>query len=107
MIVKIYQGPVTAERLLEDVKSVPGNPADRIRRALLFAGTVFQSVFQRNDFTYGVSFFQHGYLQQAEASFKQVIAAKPDNPGKLFTTWERCISGETPFPRRANIWNGR
>jgi tetratricopeptide (TPR) repeat protein len=32
---------------------------------------------------YGVSFFQHGYLQQAEASFKQVIAAKPDNPELL------------------------
>ena len=36
--------------------------------------------FQRNDFTYGVAFFQHGYLEQAEASFKQVIATKPDDP---------------------------
>ena len=54
--------------------------ADRMRKALPFAGTLFQSTFQRNDFTYGVSFFQHGYLDQAEASFKQVIAAKPDNP---------------------------
>ena len=84
MIVKIYQGPVTAEQLLEDVKSVPGNPADRVRRALPFAGTLFQSAFQRNDFTYGVSFFQHGYLEQAEASFKQVIAAKPDNPEAFY-----------------------
>ena len=84
MIVKVYQGPVTAERLLEDVKSVPDNPADRVRRALPFAGTLFQSTFQRNDFTYGVSFFQHGYLEQAEASFKQVIAAKPDNPEAFY-----------------------
>ncbi|MGH9545112.1 MAG: tetratricopeptide repeat protein [Terriglobales bacterium] len=80
MIVKVYQGPVKPERLLEDVKSVPNNPADRVRRALPFAGTLFQGTFQRNDFTYGVSFFQHGYLEQAEASFKQVIAAKPDSP---------------------------
>jgi Flp pilus assembly protein TadD/peroxiredoxin len=84
MIVKVYQGPVTAERLLEDVKSVPSDPADRMRRALPFAGTLFQSAFQRNDFTYGVSFFQHGYLEQAEASFKQVIAAKPDNPEAFY-----------------------
>ena len=84
MIVKIYQGPVAAARLLEDVKSLPGNPADRVRRALPFAGTLFQSTFQRNDFTYGVSFFQHGYLDQAEASFKQVIAAKPDNPEAFY-----------------------
>jgi Flp pilus assembly protein TadD/peroxiredoxin len=84
MIVKVYQGLVAAERLLEDVKSVPSNPADRMRRALPFAGTLFQSTFQRNDFTYGVSFFQHGYLEQAEASFKQVIAAKPDNPEAFY-----------------------
>ena len=80
MIVKVYQGPVNPERLVEDVKSVPSSPADRVRAALPFAGTLFQSTFQRNDFTYGVSFFQHGYLEQAESSFKQVIAAKPDNP---------------------------
>ena len=80
LIVKVYQGPVSPERLVEDVKSVPRTPADRLRRALPFPGTLFLSAFQRNDFTYGVSFFQHGYLEQAEASFKQVIAAKPDNP---------------------------
>ena len=84
LIVKVYQGPVTAERLLEDVKSVPGNPADRVRKALPFAGILFQSTFQRNDFTYGVSFFQHGYLEHAEASFKQVIAAKPDRPEAFY-----------------------
>jgi Flp pilus assembly protein TadD/peroxiredoxin len=80
MIVKVYQGPVSPERLMEDVKSVPTTPADRVRMALPFAGTLYQGTFQRNDFTYGVSFFQHGYLEQAEASFKQVIAAQPDNP---------------------------
>jgi Flp pilus assembly protein TadD/peroxiredoxin len=80
MIVKVYQGPVSPERVLKDVKSTPSDPADRVRRALPFPGTLFQGGFQRNDFTYGVSFFQHGYLEQAEVSFKQVIAAKPDNP---------------------------
>ena len=37
------------------------------------------SVFQRNEFTYGVAFFQRGYLEQAAASFRQVIEAKPEN----------------------------
>lgn len=80
MIVKLYQGPVTPKRLVENVKSIPSSPDDRVQKALPFPGTLFQGRFQRNDFTYGVSFFQHGYLEQAEASFKQVIAAKPDNP---------------------------
>jgi Flp pilus assembly protein TadD/peroxiredoxin len=80
MIVKVYQGPVNPERVAEDVKAAPDNPTDRMRKALPFAGTLFLDAFQRNDFTYGVSFFQHGYLESAEASFKQVIASKPDNP---------------------------
>ncbi len=80
MIVKVYQGAVNPERLLEDVRSVPNTAADRMHRALPLGGTLYQDAFQRNAFTYGVAFFQHGYLEQAEASFKQVIAAKPDDP---------------------------
>jgi len=80
MIVKIYQGIVTAERLLDDVKSLPQTPEERTRRALPFPGTLHQGAFQRNDFTYGVALFQRGYLEQAAAAFQQVIAAKPDEP---------------------------
>ena len=79
MIVKVYQGPVDPEHLMEDVRSIPGTPEERIRRALPLGGTLHRDVFQRNAFTYGVAFFQHGYLEQAETSFKQVIAAKPGN----------------------------
>ncbi len=79
MIVKVYQGPVNAEHLVEDVKSLPTTPEERIRRALPLGGTLHQDVFQRNTFTYGVAFFQHGYLDQAEASFKQVIVGNPDS----------------------------
>ena len=50
-----------------------------MRRALPFAGTAYQDEFVRNDFTYGVAMFQHGYLDEAAASFQQVVAAKPNN----------------------------
>ena len=83
-IVKIYQGQVDPERLLEDVRSVPRTLEARMQRALPFGGTLHQSQFQRNDFTYGVAFFQRGYLDQAAASFKQVIAAKPDDPDAYY-----------------------
>jgi tetratricopeptide (TPR) repeat protein len=79
MIVKVYQGPIDPQRLLEDVKSAPTTAADRKKKALPFGGVEFQAAFQRNDFTYGVALFQHGYLEQAAESFKQVIAAKPDD----------------------------
>jgi Flp pilus assembly protein TadD/peroxiredoxin len=79
MIVKVYQGLIHPERVLEDVKSVPTTAAERMRRALPFAGTLYQGAFLRNDFTYGVAMFQHGYLDEAAASFEQVVAAKPND----------------------------
>jgi len=80
MIVKIYQGPLTSQHLLEDLKSMPIAETDRVQKALPFRGVLCQDAFQRNDFTYGVAFFQHGYLDAAAASFQQVIAEHPENP---------------------------
>ncbi len=79
MIVKVYQGTLDAQRVLDDVKTIPTTAADRLQRALPFGGSLYQGGFERNDFTYGVAMFQHGYLQQAEESFQQVVAAKPDD----------------------------
>src|SRR6266852_1124334 len=80
MIVKVYQGPVNPERVLEDLQSIPATAAERARKALPFPGTLYDGTFQRNDFTYGVALFQRGYLEHAAASFKQVITAKPNEP---------------------------
>jgi Flp pilus assembly protein TadD/peroxiredoxin len=84
MIVKVYQGPVNLKSLAEDVKAAPRTPAERTAKSLPFPGTLYQSTFQRNDFTYGVAMFQRGYLNQAAASFRQVIAAKPEDPGASY-----------------------
>ncbi len=79
MIVKVYQGTSSPAHFVEDLKTIPRTPADRMRKALPFEGTLYQGSFQRNAFTYGVALFQRGYLEQAAASFKQVIVAKPDD----------------------------
>jgi Flp pilus assembly protein TadD/peroxiredoxin len=79
MIVAVYQGELNMERLLEDVQSIPATSAARVQRALPFPGTLYQGRFQRNDFTFGVAMFQHGYLEQAAASFRQVITANPED----------------------------
>lgn len=79
MIVKVYQGPVAVDQVLDDLKSIPSTAAERMRKALPFEGQLVQDSFQRNEFTYGVAMFQHGYLDQAAASFLEVIAARPDN----------------------------
>jgi Flp pilus assembly protein TadD/peroxiredoxin len=84
MIVRVYQGVVEPGHLLTDVTSIPTTTSDRMKRALPFPGTLFQGAFTRNDFTYGVAMFQHGYLEQAAASFREAVAAKPDNPDAYY-----------------------
>jgi len=100
MIVKVYQGPVNAERVLEDLKSAPRAAAGRMQKALPFQGTLYGDEFQRNDFTYGVALFQRGYLEQAAASFQQVIAAKPNEP-------EAYYNLGTLYLRRNNFSDAR
>src|SRR5437879_11923894 len=73
-IVKVYQGTVHPDRLMEDLTLLPRTQAERIRRAVPFNGVLCQDAFHRNYFTSGVAMFQRGYLDQAAAAFKQVIA---------------------------------
>jgi Flp pilus assembly protein TadD/peroxiredoxin len=84
MIVKVYQGPASPAQFLKDVNSIPATLAERFRKALPFEGVLYQGEFLRNEFTYGVALFQHGYLEPAEASFQQVIAANPENPEAFY-----------------------
>jgi len=84
MIVKVYQGKLDTQRLLDDVRSVPVTAADRIMKAIPFNGELYQGAFARNDFTYGVVLFQQGYLEQARESFEQVVAVKPDDPDAYY-----------------------
>ena len=78
-ILKVYQGVCDPQRFIEDLGLIPQTPAERLGKALPFAGLLCQERFERNEFTYGVALFQHGYLEQAAASFQQVIAKDPEN----------------------------
>ncbi len=79
-IAKVYQGTFTATELSEDLASTPRTPEQRVRKALPFPGILPDTGFQRNQFTYGVAFFQHGFLEEAAQSFKQVIGENPADP---------------------------
>ena len=84
MIVKVYQGEFYLRQFADDAASIPRTPLDRQRKGLPFAGTLHSGTFQRNDFTHGIALFQRGYLDQAAASFKQVAAAKPNEPEAFY-----------------------
>jgi tetratricopeptide (TPR) repeat protein len=99
-IVKVYQGIVDPQRATEDVRSMPRTAEERIRKALPFPGLVPEAGFQRNDFTYGVAMFQHGYLDQAEESFKQVVASKPRNAEAYYNLGTLYLRRKSPADAR-------
>lgn len=78
-IVKVYQGAFDLQQLPRDVHDIPRTAADRLTKALPFKGNTLGEGFQRNIFTFGVAFYQNGYLTQAAETFQQVIAQKPDD----------------------------
>ncbi|MBW8870159.1 MAG: ASPIC/UnbV domain-containing protein, partial [Acidobacteriales bacterium] len=84
MIVKVYQGFADASRFVSDSGSIPKDQQTRMRRALPFPGLLVQDAFERNDFSYGVALYQHGFLDQAAAAFQQVIEAKPDSANAYY-----------------------
>ena len=104
MIVKVYQGSVDPEAYAPDLRSVPLSADDRRLRALPFTGILVQDTFQRNDFTYGVAMYQHGFLDQAAESFEQVIAAKPDNADAYYNLGTLNLR-RMNSSRRVNILN--
>jgi Flp pilus assembly protein TadD/peroxiredoxin len=84
MIATVYQGPIDPAIPPEDMKSFPADAEGRMKRALPFKGVLVQDAFRRNDFTYGVAMFQHGYLDQAAESFQQVITTDANNPDAYY-----------------------
>jgi len=81
MIVKVFQGPLDPNHLVDDIRTMPDTPAGFVEKALPIKGTLYQKeLLQRNNVTYGVALFQRGYFEQAAASFKLAIANKSDDP---------------------------
>ena len=117
MILKVYQGEVHAEQINSDI-AISSNTAERRKQALPFPGTLHLGSFQRNDFTYGVAFFQRGYLDAAADAFSQVIAAKPDdaeahyNLGTLYLRRNKLAEAQAQLektvelkPNHSEAWN--
>jgi tetratricopeptide (TPR) repeat protein/thiol-disulfide isomerase/thioredoxin len=77
-IVKVYQGPIDADRLNVDRERIPQTLEERTRLALPFPGTLYLGQFQRNAFTYGAAFSQAGYYDQAIREFTLALETEPD-----------------------------
>jgi tetratricopeptide (TPR) repeat protein len=102
-IVKIYQGALAAERLGEDLDRVPKSAAERIRLALPFPGQLCLGTFEREDISYGVALFDHGYVDQAAEAFRQVIARKPQSAGAYYNLGTLYLRQNRPEDAQRNF----
>jgi Flp pilus assembly protein TadD/peroxiredoxin len=102
-IVKVYEGVINPESLIQDFDAVEDDLSIRSQKALPFRGTLHLGAFERNDFTYGVAFFQHGFLNEAAQSFKQVIANKPDEPEAYYNLGTLYLRQHQPDEARAYL----
>lgn len=83
-IVKVYQGPINPQHVQEDLRHIPQTRAERLSKALPFAGVAEVSEFQRNYLSYGSIYFQRGYYEQAGASFQRALHDDPLSTEALY-----------------------
>ncbi|MBZ5655625.1 MAG: FG-GAP-like repeat-containing protein [Acidobacteriia bacterium] len=91
-IVKVYQGPVSFEHVEQDFRHIPQTAGERLGRALPFPGVSDTVEFGRNYLSYGSVFFQRGYLDQAEASFRIALRDDPSSAEALYGIGSVCLN---------------
>jgi tetratricopeptide (TPR) repeat protein len=121
-IVKAYQGPVNAEQIEQDFRNIPQTTAERLAKALPFSGITDTSEFRRNYLSYGSVYFQRGYYDQAEASFRLALRDNPSSAEAVYglgsvylkqqktaearESFERAIKLHASYPDTLpNAWN--
>ena len=121
-IVKVYQGPVNPAQVERDFQQIPQSAAERMAKGLPFPGLSDTVEFHRNYLNYGSIYFQRGYLEQAEASFRLALRDDPENAEALYglgsvylkqekggearQSFERAIKLRASYPDTlANAWN--
>jgi tetratricopeptide (TPR) repeat protein len=83
-VVRIYQGLVRPEDVINDTISIQGNKQPSFARAVPFAGPYFGNVPDRDYFTYGIAFVEYGFVDEAQAAFEQATVNQPDYAAAWF-----------------------
>jgi len=121
-IVKVYQGSIDPTHIEQDFRRIPATDADRLARALPFPNPTYKLAFGRNHLSSGALFFQRGYLEQAEVSFRQALEDDPSSAEALYgigsvylnqnknaearDLFERCVKLQPTYPDTLpDAWN--
>jgi tetratricopeptide (TPR) repeat protein len=108
-IVKVYQGPVNPEKVEHDFRHIPQTTPERLNQALPFPGVAETYDFGRNYLSFGSVFFQRGYLDQAEASFRLALRDDPSGAeaqyglGSVYLKQEKTSAARDSFERAVKL----
>jgi tetratricopeptide (TPR) repeat protein len=108
-IVKIYQGPRDARDIERDFALIPRSTEQRLARALPFPGNRETYEFGRNNLSLGSAFFQRGYYDQAEVSFRLALRDDPSSAeaqyslGSVFLKQEKNAAAQASFERALKL----
>jgi tetratricopeptide (TPR) repeat protein len=121
-IVKVYQGSVSKDRVAADLRDIPRTAAERLTRALPFAGESGNYTFGRNNLSLGSLYFQRGYLEQSATFFGLALKDDPASAeaqyglGSVYlkqqknaqarASFEEAVKGAAAYPDTLpNAWN--
>jgi tetratricopeptide (TPR) repeat protein len=102
-IVKVYQGPVDPRHAEEDFSRIPQTSEQRLAKALPFPGNTDTYEFGRNHLSLGSAFFQRGYYDQAESSFRLALRDDPSSAeahyglGSVYLKQEKIVDARASF----------
>jgi tetratricopeptide (TPR) repeat protein/peroxiredoxin len=108
-IVKIYQGSCPADHFEKDFRDIPQTATERLAKALPFPGVTEGTEFGRNYLSYGSVFFEHGYLEQAEAFFQQALRDDPSGAeafyglGSIYLQQQKNREARESFERAVQL----
>jgi Tfp pilus assembly protein PilF/peroxiredoxin len=76
-VVKVYRGPVSASRIIDDARAVETSTGERLARALPFGGTFHAPLPVRNYLPYGRELLDQGLEAAAVVAFERAAQASP------------------------------
>jgi tetratricopeptide (TPR) repeat protein len=103
-VVKLYRELPAVSQMVEDLSKIEATPAERLARAVPFAGNPYSNPGQRNYFQYGLELSEQGFDAPALDVFERVAKLDPTaitffNLGTLYMKAGRSSQAEVAFER--------
>src|SRR5262245_15567566 len=79
-VVRVYHERVDVDEVVKDARGIDATPADRLARAIPFAGTFYSGMPRRNYLPYGHELLDNGLENAAVIAFERAAQANPGAP---------------------------